>query len=150
MRRGRSLPKSPNVRNICVTLGLMSEQPIIYSDLREALRRSGLTRADLARRAGMQPAGIRRIFGKNNNHNPTAPCPDELYVTASTAAGTANSTKPSTPSPSPKSADQAPKAEPTTNANSLVEKPKEKPSDPSNAAYQTASGPTSTTKPPKI
>ena len=67
-------------------------------------------------------------------------------------AATANSTKPSTPSPSPKSPDQTPKAEPTTNANSLVDaaKPKEKPSDPSNAAYQTASGPTSnnTTPPP--
>ena len=92
---------------------------------------------------------------KPSSRWPTAPLlwkpvPDELYVTASTAAGTANSTKPSTPSPSPKSADQTPKAEPTTNANSLVEKPKEKPSDPSNAAYQTASGPTSTTKPPKI
>ena len=63
--------KSLDARNTCVTLSPMSEQPIIYSDLREALRRSGLTRAALARRAGMQPAGIRRIFGKNNNHNPT-------------------------------------------------------------------------------
>lgn len=49
----------------------MSEQAIIYNDLREALRRSGLTKADLARRVGMQPAAIRRIFGKNNDHNPT-------------------------------------------------------------------------------
>ena len=50
----------------------------------------------------------------------------------------------------PNQPDQAPKAEPTTNANSLVAKPKEKPSDPSNAAYQTASGPTSTTKPQNL
>ena len=49
----------------------MSEPTIIYNDLREALRRSGLTRADLARRVGMQPAGIRRLFGKKNDHNPT-------------------------------------------------------------------------------
>lgn len=49
----------------------MSEKGIIYSDLRDALRRSGLTRADLARRAGMQPAGVRRLLGKNNDHNPT-------------------------------------------------------------------------------
>ena len=49
----------------------MGEQPVIYNDLREALRRSGLTRADLARRAGMQPAGVRRLLGKNNDHNPT-------------------------------------------------------------------------------
>ena len=49
----------------------MSEQPVVYNDLREALRRSGLTRADLARRVGMQPAGVRRLLGKNNGHNPT-------------------------------------------------------------------------------
>ena len=48
----------------------MAEQPV-YNDLREALRRSGLTRADLARRVGMQPAGVRRLLGKNNDHNPT-------------------------------------------------------------------------------
>ena len=49
----------------------MSTSAAVYGDLREALRRSGLTRTDLAHRAGMQPAAVRRLLGRNNGHNPT-------------------------------------------------------------------------------
>lgn len=49
----------------------MSTSAAVYGDLREALRRGGLTRADLARRAGMQPAGVRRLLNRQNGHNPT-------------------------------------------------------------------------------
>lgn len=43
----------------------------LYRDFEEALRQAGLTRADLARRAGTQPAAVRRLLSKKNGHNPT-------------------------------------------------------------------------------
>lgn len=49
----------------------MNPSLAVYEDLREALRRSGLTRTDLAHKAGMQPAAVRRLLGRQNGHNPT-------------------------------------------------------------------------------
>lgn len=49
----------------------MVEHAAIHNDLREALRRSGLTKADLARRADMQSAAVRRLLGKDSSHNAT-------------------------------------------------------------------------------
>jgi N6-adenosine-specific RNA methylase IME4/DNA-binding phage protein len=43
----------------------------LYRDLEEALRISGMTRADLARKADTQPASVRRLLTKKNGHNPT-------------------------------------------------------------------------------
>src|SRR5262249_32007206 len=43
----------------------------LYKDFEEALRRVGLTRAGLARRAHTQAAAVRRLLGKTNGHNPT-------------------------------------------------------------------------------
>ena len=54
-----------------------------------------------------------------------------------------------TPPPSPRSADPAPKSAPTTNAASTAARANEKPSEPSNGASQTASGPASKATPNK-
>jgi len=43
----------------------------IYRDFREAIRRAGVSKADLARMADTQAAGVRRLFGKKDRHNPT-------------------------------------------------------------------------------
>jgi N6-adenosine-specific RNA methylase IME4 len=49
----------------------MSGVPQIYDDFAEALRQTGLTKADLARAAEMQPAGVRRLLRKKGDHNAT-------------------------------------------------------------------------------
>lgn len=50
--------------------GMINITPL-YRDFDEALRVSGMTRADLARKAGTQPAAVRRLLSKRNGHNPT-------------------------------------------------------------------------------
>ncbi len=43
----------------------------LYRDLLDALRMTGMSRADLARKADMQDAAVRRLLSKRNGHNPT-------------------------------------------------------------------------------
>jgi len=48
-----------------------SQTDPIYRDFQEAIRRAGVSKADLARMADVQAAGVRRLFGKKDRHNPT-------------------------------------------------------------------------------
>ena len=43
----------------------------LYRDFDEALRITGMSKADLARKANTQPAAVRRLLSKRNGHNPT-------------------------------------------------------------------------------
>ncbi len=49
----------------------MRENGAILREFEEALRRAGLSRADVARRVGTQPAAVRRLLSRKNGHNPT-------------------------------------------------------------------------------
>jgi len=49
----------------------MTHDAAVRTELREALRRSGLSKAELARRSGMQPAAVRRLLSANGDPNPT-------------------------------------------------------------------------------
>jgi N6-adenosine-specific RNA methylase IME4 len=49
----------------------MANTTPLYRDFLEALRTTGMSRADLARKADMQDAGVRRLLSKRNGHNPT-------------------------------------------------------------------------------
>ena len=49
----------------------MAANTSLYKDFDEALRMSGMSRADLARKAETQPAAVRRLLSKRNGHNPT-------------------------------------------------------------------------------
>lgn len=43
----------------------------IYRDFSDAMRRAGVSKADLARMSDTQAAGVRRLFGRKDQHNPT-------------------------------------------------------------------------------
>lgn len=67
----RALSEAVDERNIDGTVPDVTYTGVVQSELREALRRSGLSKAELARRADMQPAAVRRLLGSASDQNPT-------------------------------------------------------------------------------
>ncbi len=49
----------------------MVDSTPLYRDFLEALRATGMSKADLARKADMQDASVRRLMSKRDEHNPT-------------------------------------------------------------------------------
>ena len=70
LRPGDEVKSWPTVTTMIRT-PLVRARDGLYKDFEEALRRIGLSRAWLARKADTQAAAVRRLLGKRYGHNPT-------------------------------------------------------------------------------